>query len=129
MLMTNLNNVESFLAAYPPQVKAIAEAARRFLNEVLPGAEESVDESARLLAYSYGPGYKGLVCTLIMSQKGVKLGINKGAELPDPEGLLEGSGKVHKYVQLRRAADLEQAGLRELLEEAARRRKGGELTG
>jgi hypothetical protein len=64
-----------------------------------------------------------------MSQKGVKLGINKGAELPDPEGLLEGSGKVHKYVQLRRAADLEQAGLRELLEEAARRRKGGELTG
>ena len=129
MLMTNLNNVESFLAAYPPQEKAIAEAARRFLNEVLPGAEESVDESARLLAYSYGPGYKGLVCTLIMSQKGVKLGINKGAELPDPEGLLEGSGKVHKYVQLRRAADLEQAGLRELLEEAARRRKGGELTG
>jgi hypothetical protein len=129
MLMTNLNNVESFLAAYPPQVQEIAEAARGFLNEVLPGAEESVDESARLLAYSYGPGYKGLVCTLIMSQKGVKLGINKGAELPDPEKLLEGSGKVHKYVQLRRAADLEQAGLRELLEEAARRRKGGELTG
>jgi hypothetical protein len=125
MLMTNLNNVESFLAAYPPQVQEIAEAARGFLNEVLPGAEESVDESARLLAYSYGPGYKGLVCTLIMSQKGVKLGINKGAELPDPEKLLEGSGKVHKYVQLRRAADLEQAGLRELLEEAARRRKGG----
>lgn len=85
--------------------------------------EESVDEPARLLAYSYGPGYKGLVCTLIMSQKGVKLGINRGAELPDPEGLLEGSGKVHKYVQLKSAADLEQPGLKTLIEAVLARRQ------
>ena len=28
---------------------------------MLPDIEESVDESAKLLGYSYGPGYKGLL--------------------------------------------------------------------
>ncbi len=120
--MANPVDVEVFLAGYPMGVQVVAQAARGFLKEVLPGAAESIDESARLLAYNYGPGYKGLVCTLIMSQKGVKLGINRGAELPDPEGLLEGSGKVHKYVQLKSTADLERKGLRELVEMA----RGGE---
>ena len=45
-----------------------------------PKAQESIDESAKLFGFSYGPGYKGLVCTLIMSRTGVKLGIVRGAE-------------------------------------------------
>jgi hypothetical protein len=31
-----------------------------------------------MISYSYGPGYKGVVCTLIMSQTEVKLGIFRG---------------------------------------------------
>ena len=62
-----------------------------------------------MIAYSYGPGCKGLVCTLILSRKGVKLGIVRGSELPDPKQLLEGSGKVHRFVQLNAPADLKHA--------------------
>jgi hypothetical protein len=60
-------HVDSFLAAYPEQVRETALAARRLLEGVLPGAAETVDESARLIGYCYGPGYDGLICTLIMS--------------------------------------------------------------
>jgi hypothetical protein len=45
----------------------------------------------------------------------VKLGIVRGSELPDPKRLMQGSGKVHRYVQLRSIADLKQPGLRPLL--------------
>jgi hypothetical protein len=110
--------VESFLAAYPAGVRELAGAARKALAKALPGVAETVDGSAKLLGYSYGSGYKGLVCTLIMSKTGVKLGIFRGAELPDPARLLQGTGKVHRHVQLRSAADLERPELERLLSAA-----------
>ena len=49
----------------------------------LPQVEETIDPSAGVIGYGYGPGYKGLICTLILSQAGVKLGVTDGATLPD----------------------------------------------
>jgi hypothetical protein len=116
--MPNATEIEEFLAPYPSEVRDLALAARDFLAEALPGAAETLDASAKLLGYSYGPGYKGLVCTLLLSQTGVKLGISRGSELPDPKQLMHGSGKVHRHVQLRIVADLKQPGLKPLLEAA-----------
>jgi hypothetical protein len=61
---------------------------------------------------------RGMVCTLILSKSGVKLGLVRGVELADPKGLLEGSGKVHKYVQLRKASDLNRPGVKGLVKAA-----------
>jgi hypothetical protein len=99
-------------------VQEVASAARRLLKAMLPGVAETVDESAKLLGYSYGPGYKGVLFTLIMSQTGAKLGIFRGAELPDPKHLMAGAGKVHRHVQLRRSDDIKQPGLNQLLKSA-----------
>ena len=86
-----------------------------------PGSEQTLDQSARVIGFGYGPGYKGCVCTLIMSQKGVKLGLAYGAKLPDPKGLLGGSGKVHRHVELKTLADLKQPGLKPLIKASAGR--------
>ena len=114
--MRDTKDVQSFLAPYPPEVSDLALAARDFLAKALPGAEEILDESAKLLGY--GPGYKGLLCTLLLSKNGLKLGISHGSELPDPKQLMQGSGKVHRHVQLRTNNDLKQPGLKPLLEAA-----------
>ena len=45
----------------------------------------------------------------------MKLGLVRGGDLPDPQGLLEGSGKVHRYIQLRTASDLREGGVSELV--------------
>jgi hypothetical protein len=113
--MPNQSNIDAFLADYPADVRVLTRAARAFLTETLPGSAETLDESARLIGYSYGPGYKGLACTLLLSRKGVKLGIVRGSELPDPRQLLEGSGKVHRFVQLNAPADLKRRGLKTLV--------------
>jgi hypothetical protein len=104
--------VEAFLSAYPEQVQETASAARQLLKDMLPGAAETVDEAAKLLGYSDGPGYKGVVFTLIMSKTGVKLGIFRGAGLPDPKHLMAGAGKVHRHVQLRSVDDIKRPGLK-----------------
>lgn len=116
--MSTSKDIDAFLARYPDAVRSTATAARELLKAHLPHVAESLDESARLLGYSYAPGYKGLVCTLIMSQTGVKLGIFRGSELPDPKGLMAGEGKVHRHVQLRSAADTKKPGLGQLLKAA-----------
>ena len=77
-----------------------------------------MDESARVIGYGYGPGYKGIVCTLILSKAGAKIGIAHGAALPDPKHLMQGKGKVHRHVPLRTIADLKQPGLTPLLKAA-----------
>jgi hypothetical protein len=53
-----------------------------------------------------------------LSKNGVKLGIAHGSELLDPKQLMQGSGKVHRYVQLRTKNDLKQPGLKPLLKAA-----------
>jgi hypothetical protein len=45
------------------------------VHAAFPGATETPDLQARLLGYSYGPGYKRTVATLILSKTGVKIGI------------------------------------------------------
>jgi len=108
--------VDKLLTSYPADVQALASAARLLLSKWLPRVEERVDSSAPVIGYGNGPGYRGTVCTLILSKSGVKLGLVRGAELADPRGLLEGSGKVHRYIQLRAVADLQRAGVRQLVE-------------
>jgi hypothetical protein len=77
-----------------------------------------VDTTARLIAYTCGQGYAGMVCTLIPSRTEVKLGFYRGVDLPDPRHVLEGTGKLHRHVRLRMAADLKKPGLKALLKAA-----------
>ena len=40
--------------------------------------------SPRLIGYGYGPGYKDTICTLLLSQTGVKVGIVAVPSYPTP---------------------------------------------
>lgn len=111
--------LDGILTRYPVSIQNLVRSARTLLLEALPDAQETIDGTAPVIGYGYGPGYKGLICSLLLSQSGVKLGLAHSAALPDPEHLLEGSGKVHRFVRLRTAGDLRRASLRQLLTEAA----------
>jgi len=109
---------DELLNAYPPEVKELALEARRVILAAIPGIEEMVDATDKVLGYGFGPGYADLICTIILSKSGVKLGIVGSAALPDPDGLLEGTGKRHRYVRCASRADLARPGVQKLLEAA-----------
>ena len=111
--------IDTLLRSYPESVQIVTRHAAEKIREWLPNAAEGVDASARMVAYRYGPGYKGMICTLILSKSGVKLGLVGGAVLSDPYGLLAGTGKVHRHVQLRAPQDLKRAGLKQLVLDAS----------
>lgn len=48
----------------------------------------------------------------------VNVGFFRGAEIADPEGLLEGTGKFMRHVKLRPARDVDARALRKLIETA-----------
>ena len=54
----------------------------------------------------------------MLSKVGVKLGIVRAADLPDPKKPLEGSGKVQRDVQFKGLSDLKKPGLKPLLKTA-----------
>ena|SRR5688572_13935810 len=107
-----------FFSRYPPNVGEVAIACADAIRSAIPNATETLDEAGHVVGYAVGQGYSGLVCTIIPSKKGVKLGIVRGAELPDPRGLMEGTGKRHRYVQLNKRADVDRVGIVELLKTA-----------
>jgi hypothetical protein len=61
-------------------------------------------------------------CWIQPNKAHVNLGFNYGAELPDPDGLLEGTGKLFRHIKIRSIKDLERPGVRKLLEKACRHR-------
>lgn len=112
-------DVEKLLASSDPAIAELARDACTRILELYPAAVVTVDGGD--IGFGSGTGYKGLVFVVAPHSKHVTLGIWGGAELPDPAGLLEGSGKVHRHVKLRQPADLERPELHALLTEALAR--------
>jgi hypothetical protein len=128
--MSNRNNeVMAFLTRYPPEVRDLVHALRRLIRDTIPEVHESLDLPAKIIAYGFGTGYSDMICTIIPSQKGVKLGIVRGAEMADPDGLMEGTGKRHRHVVLTTLSDLEKPGLKPLLVAAVADWKAKSKTG
>ena len=93
--------VNDFFSGYDTEVYAAAMKLRKLILAELPGITEQIDLPARMVAYCYGQKYIEMICTLIPSKKGLKLGFNRGVDLPDPNRLLEGTGKISRYVHIK----------------------------
>lgn len=112
--------ITEFLASYPEDIINRALALREQLLALLPGVTEQVDLPAKMIAYCYGQKYTELVCVILPSQKGLKLGFNRAAELEDPQELLEGTGKTTRYVPITSAEQTENPALHALIRDAHR---------
>jgi hypothetical protein len=96
-------------------VQKLALATRAFVFRVIPKAMEQVDSKSKVIGFGFGTGYKDMICSLMPAKTWVTLGIGWGAELPDPQNLIEGTGKVHRHVKLKTESDLKVPALEALL--------------
>jgi hypothetical protein len=115
--------VERFLAPYSPAICELAWKARALVLEVFPDAIEQLDPPAKLIGYGFDRGYKGLVCGIALHKAHVNLMFAQGAELPDPLGLLAGTGKRARHVKVQQPGDADRPGVRALLEAAVARKR------
>jgi len=107
-----------------PEMRPIAQRLREIVVDVDPDTVEVVRLGDRAATYGVGPKKMSEDYSYIIPHKNwVNLGFYKGAELPDPAGLLEGTGKKLRHVKVRSAEDVERPEIRRLIEEALAERK------
>src|SRR3954464_3281222 len=95
-----------FLAKFDPQVARLARDCRAAVRKRLPAAHELVYDNYQFLAIGYSASERASDClvSLAVSSKGVALSFYYGASLPDPDGILLGSGTQNRFVPLAGAA-------------------------
>jgi hypothetical protein len=112
-----------FIAKFTPEIAALIRGARKKMREHLPQALELVYDNYNFFVIGYGPSERAseAIFSLAAQAKGVSLCFLQGAGLPDPDGLLRGSGKVVRNIRLETAATLDRADVRALMKTALER--------
>jgi hypothetical protein len=114
---------EDAIAKAGDHVRELANLLRELVAEVMPKAVEVPWPKMHMASYGVGPKKKTEHFCYISAQKDdVNLGFYYGAELPDPEGLLKGTGKLLRHVKIRESEAIRSRALRRLLEVASTHR-------
>ncbi|HMB91107.1 MAG TPA: DUF1801 domain-containing protein [Rhodothermales bacterium] len=102
-----------------PSVRKLALAARDMVRQVVPEGEERIYPRPRMLSYGFSAKMKAQFCAIITHKEHVNVQFARGVDLPDPEHLLEGTGKKVRHVKIRTVEDVQQEALKTLVQEAA----------
>ena len=117
-MSTNLQ-FENIIKSYPENIQELARATRDFIFEILPQAVEVPWEKQKVIGYGTGPKKMSEhFCWIQLAQKHVNLGFNYGTELPDPTGILEGTGKKFRHFKIKNISDLDNPDLIKLMKYA-----------
>ena len=95
------------------------------MRDRFPRAVELVYDNYNFFVIGYGPSLRPseAIFSIAAQAKGVSLCFLQGAGLPDPQGLLRGSGNVVRNIRLESAATLDRADVRRLMKSAIERAK------
>ena len=115
---------EEAISGSSRQVKEIAERLRALIIEVYPEVVEVPWPKQKIVGYGVGPKKMSEhFCYIGAFKKHVNLGFYYGVELPDPQGLLEGTGKNLRHIKVKNLEEVEQPALRDILQASLDERK------
>ena len=104
---------EVILAGHAPEVRRLAERLRTLIRETVPDAFETAYPGWHGIGYRHPES--GYFCAIFPQPAGVRLAFEWGVLLPDPHGLLGGTGKQVRYVEINQDEDLRETAIRDLL--------------
>jgi hypothetical protein len=110
----------AFLSRFPAKIVALVKRCLPKLRRAFPGANQLVYDYSHSVVVSFtmsDRGYEALVAIAIFPES-VRLYFDKS--VPDPKGLLQGSGSKVRSVTVKAAADLDRGDLHDLLQAAVK---------
>jgi hypothetical protein len=107
----------SFIAKFDPAVAKLIRTSRAAMRRRLPTALELVYDNYNFFVIGYSSSERASDCvvSLAASAKSVSLSFYHGASLPDPDGILLGSGNQNRFVRLESAATLSKPAVERLI--------------
>ena len=113
--------VDGFIEKFEPAMTQRIRAVRATLRKRFPTGIELVYDNYNFFVIGYSTTERPSDCivSLAANSKGVGLSFYYGADLPDPHGILEGSGSQNRFVRLvEGAATLKDPRVEELIRAA-----------
>lgn len=107
---------EELMGRFDPAMADLARQARALIVDLDPDAVEVVWLHQGTVGYGVGPRKNSEhYAWLAVHASHVGLGFFAGTRLPDPSGVLEGTGAVLRHVKVRSVEDLRRSEVRDLL--------------
>jgi hypothetical protein len=99
---TPQQQLTSFIAKFAPKDQQLIRAVRRAMRKRLPAANELVYDNYNFFVIGYSPTERpsDAIISIAARANGVGLCFLQGARLPDPNGLLQGSGNQTRFIRL-----------------------------
>jgi hypothetical protein len=100
--------VRSFINSFDPKHQKLFRSVRTAVRKRFPTANELAYEYNHSVVIAYSPSDRGTESTVSIALRadGVSLYLMNGPQLPDPKGLLLGSGKQVRFVRVESARQL-----------------------
>jgi hypothetical protein len=114
-----------FLAKYDAEIADLAETIRAEMRKFYPTALELVYDNYNALVIGFCPAERPseAVFSIVLYPKWVSLCFLQAKGLPDPDGILQGSGTVARHIVLPSPDALHHPAVRSLMREAEARAK------
>ena len=112
--------LRDFISAYSPEVAQTTRTALAKMKKLIPGAAILVYDNYNALAIGFSPTERSsdAIISLAVFPRWVSLFFMRGASFPDPDHLLQGSGKLARHMVLEDANDLDDPKVQALIARA-----------
>jgi hypothetical protein len=94
--------LDCFIGKFDPDNQALIRSIRAALRIRLPDCAELVYDNYNFFVIGYSPTERpsDYIVSIAAAANGVGLSFNHGAQLSDPDHILQGSGKVNRFIRL-----------------------------
>ena len=113
-----------FLHGYDPAVQSLALGLRRVVLEEMAPCHEYIFHMRLRVVLLYGPTQRVIkdgICFVGVFTRHVNLEFTHGADLEDPSGVLQGSGKAMRHLTVKKLSELDRPEIRAFLRQARER--------
>jgi hypothetical protein len=110
----------AIIDARPPAMAKLTKAVLAKVRQRLPGSVEMVYDKRNALVIGFCSAERAanVINSIAVYSKWVNLYFFEGDTLPDPEGLLQGTGSMVRSIRVTDAADLDRPAVKALMAEA-----------
>ncbi|MEP6995470.1 MAG: DUF1801 domain-containing protein [Acidobacteriota bacterium] len=123
--------LKRFLGAFSPEMAKVALRVRAFVLAEAPLAHEQITDASNAVAMGYSltdrPG--DAFCHIAVTAQWVNLGFNRGSQLPDPDRLLQGSGRWIRHLRIESLDDLHKPHVGRFIRAAMKDARGRDAAG
>src|SRR6185295_18604762 len=117
------SQLREFISRFSPPIAKLTRVILRKMRERYPGATELVYDNYNALVVGFGPSERAseAIFSIAVYPRWINLFFLEGVGLPDPEGLLRGSGTIVRHITLEDETVLDQPAVKALMAQAVKR--------